>query len=441
MFGARVEDHFVNDASVSGRHRGTRGSLTLLLAIVLGLGGFFAWAWIYEIEEVTRATGRVVPSRQLQVVQSFDGGVVTEISVREGDVVEQDAELMRIDDTRADSDLGELQEREAALMAAEARITAEAQGADEVSFPEGLKKRAPEAVAAETEVFYSRRRQLEAELAVLEDQLSQRKAALRESRANIAKLEAQLAPLTEETAMTEGLAERGSVPRIELLRLQGELAVVNGELNVSRARLPGIEAAIREAENQIRTAKSAYVLTARERGAEISGELAVLREALRSAADKVTRTILRAPVRGTVNRVHVTTIGAVVQPAAPLVEIVPRDDNLLIEAEIRPRDVAFIRPGQEASVKITAYDYLVYGALDGTVERIGADALEDSEGNQFFRVTVRTAENALPAVGDDALPISPGMVAQIDILTGRKTVLDYLLKPLRRAQAEALRER
>lgn len=441
MFGARVEDQFVNDASASGRHRGARGSLALLAAIVIGLGGFFAWAWFYEIEEVTRATGRVVPSRQLQVVQSFDGGVVTEISVQEGDVVEPDAELMRIDDTRAGSDLGEIQEREATLMAAEARIMAEAQGAEVILFPEGLEERAPAAVAAETEVFLSRRGQLEAELAVLEDQLSQRKAALRESRANISKLEAQLAPLTEETELTEGLAERGSVPRIELLRLQGQLAAVQGELDVSRARLPGIEAAIREAENQIRTAKSAYVLTARERGAEISGELSVLREALRSAADKVTRTLLRAPVRGTVNRVHVTTIGAVVQPGAPLVEIVPRDDNLLIEAQIRPRDVAFIRPGQAASVKITAYDYLVYGALDGTVERIGADALEDSEGNQFFRVMVRTAESELPAIGDDTLPIGPGMVAQVDIQTGRKTVLDYLLKPLRRAQAEALRER
>ena len=162
---------------------------------------------------------------------------------------------------------------------------------------------------------------------------------------------------------------------------------------------------------------------------------------MRAATDKLTRTSLRAPVHGTVNRLHVTTIGAVVQPGAPIVEIVPRDDQLLIEAQISPRDVAFIRPGHEASVKITAYDYLVYGALDGTVERIGADALTDTEGNQFFRVMVRTEESALPAASEGSLPISPGMVAQVDIQTGRKTVLDYLLRPLRRAQAEALRER
>jgi adhesin transport system membrane fusion protein len=440
MFGPGIEDRFVNDARAPVRAR-SRGALPLLLVILLGMGGFFAWAWVYEIEEVTRATGRVVPSQQLQIVQSLEGGIVSDIAVREGDVVAEGAELLRIDDTRADSSLGELREREAALLAAQTRTRAEADGLSEVAFSDDLTARAPAAVAAETEVFLSRQRQLRAELDVLDDQLAQRRSALRERRANIAKLEAQLAPLTEEVALTEDLASRGSVPRIELLRLQGELAAVEGELEVSRARLPGLEAAIREAENQIRSARSSYVLTAREREAEISGELAVLREMMRAAQDKVSRTSLRAPVDGTVNVLHVSTIGAVVQPGAPLVEIVPRDDNLLIEAQIRPQDVAFIRPGHAASVKITAYDYLVYGALDGTVERIGADALTNEEGSRFFRVMVRTEENELPGAEDTALPIGPGMVAQVDILTGRKTVLDYLLRPLRRVQAEAMRER
>ncbi len=440
MFGSRIEDRFVNDAAAPPRG-GVQGAWLLLMAIALGMGGFFTWAWVYEIEEVTRGTGRVVPSRQLQVIQSLEGGIVAAIEVREGDVVEEGAELLRIDDTRAGSDLGELHKREAALLASEARITAEAQGAESVVFSDVLAARAPAAVAAETEVFLSRRRQLQSELAVLEDQLAQRRASLRESRAQIEKLESQLAPLTEETVLTRDLATRGSVPRIEVLRLETELAALEGELNVSRARQPGIEAAIREAENQINSAQSAYVLTARERAAEISGELAVLREAMRAATDKVTRTSLRAPVQGTVNRLHVTTIGAVVKPGEPLVDIVPSDDKLLIEAQIRPQDVAFIRPGHVASVKITAYDYLVYGALDGTVERIGADALTDADGNQFFRVMIRTEESELPAAQDAALPISPGMMAQVDILTGRKTVLDYLLHPLRRARAEAIRER
>ncbi len=439
MFGSRIEDRFVNDAAMETG--GGRGIWVLLLVILLGMFGFLAWAWVYEIEEVTRGTGKVIPSRQLQVVQSLEGGIVAALEVREGDLVDEGDELARIDDTSAGSDLGELREREAALMATEARILAEAQGADVVTFSDGLTERAPAAVAAETQVFLSRQKQLLVEISVLKDQLDQRNAALRESRANVAKLEAQLAPLAEETKLTQDLAERGTVPLIEYLRLQGDLASVEGDLEVSRARIPGIEASIREAENQISSARSAYVLTARERGAAISGELAILREAMRAATDKVSRTSLRAPVHGTVNRLHVTTIGAVVQPGAPIVEIVPRDDQLLIEAQIKPRDVAFIRPGHPASVKITAYDYLVYGDLAGTVERIGADALTDADGNQYFQVMVRTEESALPAASEGSLSISPGMVAQVDIQTGRKTVLDYLLRPLRRAQAEALRER
>ncbi|MEO0370151.1 MAG: HlyD family type I secretion periplasmic adaptor subunit [Pseudomonadota bacterium] len=439
MFGSRIEDRFVNDAAAETG--GGRGVWALLLVIGLGMGAFFAWAWAYEIEEVTRATGKVIPSRQLQVIQSLEGGIVAALEVREGDLVDEGDELARIDDTSAGSDLGELREREAALMATEARVEAEAKGADAVAFSDDLRQRAPAAVAAETQVFLSRQKQLLAELSVLQDQLAQRDAALKEATANVAKLEAQLAPLREETELTEGLVDTGSVSRVEFLRLQGDVARIGGDLEVSRARIPGIEASIREAENQIASARSSYVLTAREKGAEISGELAVLREAMRAATDKLTRTSLRAPVHGTVNRLHVTTIGAVVQPGAPIVEIVPRDDQLLVEAQINPRDVAFIRPGHPASVKITAYDFLVYGALDGTVERIGADALTDPEGNQYFQVMVRTEESALTAASEGTLPISPGMVAQVDIQTGRKTVLDYLLRPLRRAQAEALRER
>ncbi|MEM6588953.1 MAG: HlyD family type I secretion periplasmic adaptor subunit [Pseudomonadota bacterium] len=439
MFGSRVEDRFVNDAAV--QTGGGRGVWALLVVIGLGMAAFFAWAWLYEIEEVTRATGKVVPSRQLQVVQSLEGGIVAALQVREGDLVHEGDELARIDDTSAGSDLGELREREAALMAAEARVEAEAAGSDTIAFSDDLANRAPAAVAAETQVFLSRQKQLLAELSVLDDQLAQREAAFREATANVSKLEAQLAPLREETELTEGLVESGSVPRVEFLRLQGDLAQIGGELDISRARIPGIEASIREAQNQIASAQSSYVLTAREKGAEISGELAILREAMRAADDRLTRTSLRAPVLGTVNRLHVTTIGAVVQPGAPIVEIVPRDDQLLVEAQINPRDVAFIRPGHPASVKITAYDFLVYGALDGTVERIGADALTDPEGNQYFQVMVRTEESALPAASEGTLPISPGMVAQVDIQTGRKTVMDYLLRPLRRAQAEALRER
>ncbi len=441
MFGPRTEEDFVNDATAVGPRGRGRGPWLLLLLIAGGIAAFLAWAALYEIEEVTRGTGRVVPSRQLQVVQSLEGGIVSAIEIREGDLVAKGEVLMRIDDTSAAAERGELREREAALLAEAARVRTEAVGGDTLRFPAGLSERAPDAVAAERKVFESRRAQLENEMSVLRNKLAQRRSNLRELEATIIKLERQIAPLAEEITLTSRLVDSGAVPRIKFLRLQSRMAELQGELAVSRARLPGLRAAMDEAESQIRSARSSYVLTARERLARINSELSVLREALRAATEKVTRTSLRAPVNGTVNTVHVTTIGAVVQPGAPLIEIVPRDDQLLIEARIRPRDVAFIRPGDSASVKITAYDYLVYGALDGTVLRIGADTVEDSEGTEFFRVMVRTRQSELTADDGTSLPISPGMVAQVDILTGRKTVLDYLSRPLRRAQSEALRER
>lgn len=440
MFGPPVDEEFVNTPSSRPPQGSGRGGKTLLAVLVAGIAGFLVWAATYEVEEVTRGLGQVVPSSQIQVVQSLEGGIVSDIAVREGDLIEAGAELIRIDDTTAGARAGELREREAALLAELARVKTEAEAGDTLRFAEGLEARAPEAVAAEREVFVSRRAQLEQEIRVLRDQLDQRKGALQELEAIVLKLQSQIAPLSQEVALTEGLVGSGSVPEIELLRLQSRLAELEGELAVTRARLPAARAAIREAENQITATRSTYRLSARERLARVSADLSVLREGLRAATDRVTRTSLRAPVRGTIKTVHVTTIGAVVQPGAPLVEIVPIDDRLLVEARIRPRDVAFVRPGDPTSVKITAYDYIVYGALKGEVERIGADTIEDAEGEKFFRVMVRTADNSLP--GQDAtLPISPGMVAQVDIQTGRKTVLSYLVRPFLRAKAEALRER
>jgi adhesin transport system membrane fusion protein len=395
----------------------------------------------FEIEEVTRGMGRVVPSTELQVVQSLEGGIVAGLEVFEGQMVEAGDILVRIDDTRAGAERGELLEREAALMAEEARMRAEAAAAEAIDLPEGLAARAPLAVAAEHAVFVSRRAQLQAELRVLEDQAAQRRASLREVEATRGKLEGQLLPLRAEVALTEDLVRSRAVPQIELLRLQSREAELAGELAVAGARIPALEAAIREAESQIAAARSAYTLQAQERAARIQVELAVVREGLRAAEDRVVRTSLRAPVRGTVNRIHTTTAGAVVQPGAPILEIVPDDDRLLIEAEVRPEDVAFLRPGDPASVKITAYDYLVYGSLPGEVVRIGADTVSDSEGREFFQVAVRTATNALPGADGQTLPIGPGMVAQVDIQTGSRTVMSYLLRPVMRARAEALRER
>jgi adhesin transport system membrane fusion protein len=440
MFGTRDEDEFINDVEAARAYRRGGGTWPALLVAAAGIGAFLAWAAVFEIEEVTSARGRVVPTSEVQVVQSLEGGIVREIAVGEGDLVEAGQVLIEIDDTTAAAERGELLEREAGLLAEAARTEAEAEGRDEIVFPPGLAERAPGAVAAEEQVFRSRRAQLQSELQVLEDQLAQRRSALEELRANRARTEAVLAPLREELALTEDLSARGAVPQIELFRLQSRVAELEGDLGVADAGEPKLQAELNEARSQIETARRAYVLTARERLARLGVELAVVTEALRAATDRVTRTRLRAPVRGTVNTISANSVGAVVQPGAPLVEIVPVEDGLRIEAEVRPQDVAFIRPGHSASVKITAYDFTVYGALAGEVLRIGADTVEDREGAEVFKVTVST-ESTVLVRGGQSYPITPGMVAQVDIQTGRKTVLSYLAKPILRAQAEALRER
>jgi len=438
MFSLRtVDEEFVNRPG--GRDAGS--GLWFLLVIVLGLmAGFVLWAALFEIEEVTRAPGRVVPSSQLQSVQSSEGGIVAAIKAQEGDIVEPGQILFQIDDTSVQSSLGELEQRYQALSAELARLKAESEGVDKLKFKEdhGLNLGV---VAAETAIFDTRRKQLELELDVLRDRLAQRRAEHGEFVARRNRLTAVVAPLRREVEISEDLFEKGTFSEIEILRLRAELAEVEGDRLVLAASEDRALAGIAEIETQIVSARSAYGLAAQERTSVVLGDLAVVEESLTAARDRVSRTALRAPVRGTVNRISVTNVGGVVQPGMILAEIVPLDDVLRIEAQVSPRDVAFVRVGASASVKITAYDYLRYGDLSAIVERIGADALQTSEGTPFFQVMLRTEQTGLSTEGGEKLNISPGMVASVDIQSGRKTVLEYLIQPVLRAQHEALRER
>lgn len=437
MFALRSEDEdFVNRPG--GQDAG-RGLWALLICVMALFAGFFVWASTYEIEEVTRATGRVVPSSQVQTVQAPDGGVVASIDVTEGGVVEAGQVLFQIDDTSVQANLGELQQRWAALSAELVRLRAEADGDDALVFDpqSGVNARL---VAAETAIFDTRRNQLAVELSVLEDRLAQREAELQELAAQRARLDAIAAPLRREVEISEGLFSSGSIPEIEILRLRGKLAEIDGDMGVFAATELRVVASVQEIEKQIESARSSYRLTARERIAAILGEVSVVEETLTAARDRVSRAALRAPVRGTVNRILIPNVGSVVQPGVVLAEIVPLDDSLLIEAEVNPRDLAFVRVGADASVKITAFDYLRYGDLPATVERIGADALTSPEGVPYFQVMLRTERTSLSSDSGE-LNISPGMVASIDIQSGRKTVLEYLIAPVLRVQHEALRER
>ena len=430
------DEEFVNRPGGKDAGSGLWALLILILAVLFGFG---YWASVYEVEEVTRANGRVVPSSQLQSVQSAEGGLIAAIEVREGDVVELGEVLFQIDDTGALSQLGELEQRHQALSAKMVRLRAEAGGEDVIEFPKGseLNQRA---VEAETAVFETRKEQLLLELDVLRQRLAQRHAEQSELVAKRMRLDAVAAPLRRELEISEGLLEQGTVSEIEVLRLQSRVAEIEGDLGVVVASMERVRAGIAEVDSQIISARSSYSLTANEQIPSVLAELSVVEESLIAAREVVSRTALRAPVRGTVNQVNVTNVGGVAQPGMILAEIVPLDDSLLVEAQVSPRDVAFVRVGANASVKITAYDYLRYGDLQAVVERIGADALQDAEGAPYFQVMLRTQQTVLQGK-EGALSISPGMVASVDIQSGRRTVLEYLIQPILRAQHEALRER
>ena len=409
---------FANDIRAAVELRTPRTSrLVLLCTLALFVIGI-VWAHFAVLDEVKRGNGKVISSRQTQVLQSLEGGLVLEILVREGDIVKQGQVLMRIDDTKFSADLGEVRERRASNAARVARLQAEVTGAEKPVFSDELLKFAPQIVETEQNLFTARVKKVSQDIDVLAQQET--------------RLAGSLKLLSREVEITRNLYAQKVVPEIEMLRLERQASEIRGQLAETQSRITNI--------------KTAFRSQAEEDLAKSRGDLAVLEENIKSAQDRVRRADLKSPVNGIVNKLNVTTVGAVVQPGANLMDIVPLDDNLLVEGRIRPQDIAFIRGGQDAVVKITAYDSSVYGSLKGKVERISADTIADDKPERgekaetFYRVMVRTDKNHLGTT-EHPLSIIPGMVATVEVLTGAKSVLDYVIKPARMLREEALRER
>jgi membrane fusion protein, adhesin transport system len=411
----------------------------LLLTIVAFFAIFFAWASWAKLDEVTRGDGKVIPSSQVQVVQNLEGGIVAAIAVHEGDIVDRDQVLLRIDNVRAASDLRENRKRYLALLGSLARLRAEV-GETDISFPPEVLTDAPVVASNERDLYRARQEDLQSELAILRSQAEQRKQELAEQQTRLAQLTRSRDLASQELAITEPLAASHVVAKLELLRQQRQVNDLQGELDATRLTVPRLEAALGEANRRIEERRLNFRADAQRELNTAQAEATALAEVITAAADRVNRTEVRSPVRGTVKRLLIMTVGGVIQPGQDLVEIVPLEDTLLVEAKVRPADIAFLRPGQSAIVKVTAYDFSIYGGLDGVVEDISADTITDEHGDSFYRVRVRTNDNALHKAGRP-LPIIPGMTTQVDILTGEKTVMDYLLKPILKARARALRER
>ncbi|MCH7314374.1 HlyD family type I secretion periplasmic adaptor subunit [Acinetobacter sp. ANC 3882] len=373
-------------------------STLVVWMIGIGLFSLLIWAWLFNLEEVSTGTGKVIPSSKEQIIQSLEGGILTKLDVNEGDVVEKGQVLAQLDPTRLASNVGESKSLLISAQATAARLRAEVNGTP-LSFPEEVQKN-PKLVQEETALYLSRRANLDQSI---------------EGYEQASKL------VRQELAMTEPLVAKGAASEVEVLRLKREANDLNNKINDTR--------------NQ-------YYVKAREELSKANTDIQTQQQVVNGRNDSLARAVFKAPVRGVVKEIDVTTLGGVIPQNGKLMTIVPLEDKLLIEARISPRDIAFIHPGQEALVKITAYDYSIYGGLNGKVTVISPDTIRDEvkQDQFYYRVYIRTDSDRLYNKAGKTFSITPGMVATVDIRTGQKTIMDYLLKPFNKAK-EALRER
>lgn len=418
-----------------------RAANLVLWAIGAFLLLFLLWATFARVDEVTRADGRVIPSRQLQVVQNLEGGIIKEVLVSAGDQVAADQTLLRLDQTQFAAQFLQGQESYNALVARILRLQAEV---DETvpRYSDALLRTAGDVVRGELALFSARKADLTARLNVAEARLAQAGRSVSEAQIQATTAQQARALAEQELKLLAPLVERGIEPQIELLRAQGRAAQAAGEANSAGIAVERARGALQEAEFERVSVLQTYRAEAMQALTDAKTELAGMGRELPALEDKVVRTDVRAPIAGTISRVLVSTLGGVVKPGEPLVELVPLDDTLVVEGKVRPQDIAFLAPGQRASIKITAYDFARYGSLQGRIEHISADAADDPQsGESFYTIRVRTnGDSSLK--GDDGalLPITPGMVAQIDVLGQKRSVLSYILTPITRVTSTAFRE-
>lgn len=433
------EENFMSELEAATRLRPSRASLLLLFTIIGLVVAFVFWASISRVEEITRGQGSVVPSRQIQIVQSLEGGVLEEILVKQGDVVAKGQVLLRISDVMFASQERGAEAQFLGLRAKKARLTAEA-NSSEFSLAEDIKEKTPQIASNEIALYNSRQSELKNSYDILDSRISRARADIAEVNAQINRLSQSRSSVRKELDITRDMVRQRAVPKLEEIRLERELNDISGQINAESQRKASLQAELNSAQQEREGQKAKFESQALSELNEVETQLATLQENLTSIGDRVDRAELRSPVDGVINNIALTTIGGVVEPAQKLVEIVPSDDELKIIARVPPEEVAFLRPDLPVKVKVSAYDPQKFGSLDGTLMRIGANSVSDGEGGVFFEIEVRTEKNFMGSE-KNPLPITPGMVATVEIITGKRTILEYLLKPLLRARDRALTER
>ena len=415
------------------------------LAYIVSVGTFafffiaVIWASFAELDEVTRGNGQVIPSQRIQEISNLEGGLLAEMLVGENQIVEKDQVLARISNEQAESTVRDNLNKQAEAEAAILRLEAERKGT-ELVFPKAMEDTHLQIITDQLSLYNARKTQFEGEIRALEAQLEQKNNEMAEAQARRGQLEENLRLVMEQRNIARPLMLKGTFSRVDYLKLEQQVATLQGDVagvaqSIARARNGAQE--IQERITQRRSEKASQI---QEEINKRRLDLNSIRETLSFGGDRTKRMDVRAPMRGTVKRILINTVGGTIKPGETVVELVPLDDTLLIEARIKPTDIAFLHPNQKAVTKITAYDFSIYGGLEAEVEQISADTIEDKKGETYYLVKLRTKRNAITYRGEN-LPIIPGMTASVDILTGKKTVLDYLLKPILKAKQNALRER
>lgn len=427
--------------------RGANPAAKLLFYTMLTfVGVFFLWAALAPLDEMTHAQGQVIPSGKIQAVGSPEGGVVQEILVHAGQIVEPGQALVRLNDSTAAAGVGEKVSRRDYLQANIARIQAELNNTP-LTFDDDFKTKNAELVDDTTKLYNNRKNELESTTNVFKEQLEQRKQELNDARRKTSSLNEALGLAQKEYDMTKPYLDSGAISKVDVLRLERAVVEARKDFNTAQTSIPAAEAAVREADGKLSEGVLKFQNDERDELGKLTDEFNRLGQGMKADTNRVDQALLKSPIRAEVKQVLVNTIGQAVQPNANIVELVPIDETLLVEAKVKPSDIAFIRPGLPAKVKLTAYDFSIYGGLDGTVESLSGDSFTDDKGTRkpgepetYFKAQIRTKRNFLLHRGEH-LPIMSGMVATVDIVTGRRTILQYLLKPLNKAREDALTER
>jgi len=418
---------------------------------------FIVWAYFAALEQVTSGEGKVVPSSQTQIIQSLDGGILEELYVTEGMSVTKGQPLARIDATRFQSDVNQQKQEVDSLRTNIIRLRTELSsilvGDDKnwklqikiskktTIFTGNVKDTMPELVARQQQEYNGRLDSLINQLAIQGSKIEQKSQEIEELKSRITTLERSFELANKELILTRPLAQKNIIPEVELLKLERSVNDIQGELRTVKLLRPKSESSFNEAVLQRRETALKYRTDTRSELNKMQAELSRMTEAQIGVQDKVEKALITSPVIGTIKTIHINTLGGVLTPGQALIEIVPSQDKLLIEAKIKPQDIAFLHPGLPAIVKVTAYDFAKYGGLAGTVEHISADTTQDDKGNSFYIIRVRTDSSSIIKKDKTELPIIPGMMTTVDVITGKRTVLEYILNPVLRAKQSALRER